>query len=229
MTNSSLCRELWEGEPPQSATATLQTYIAQIRRFLASCSGQRLTEVMRNVLITEPGGYVLRVPPGKLDLYDFERYLAGGRAALAQGELEIAVTHFRNAVNLWTGSPLENVHHGTVLEAQVRRLEELRLGAAEDLYDLELRLGNHQRILADLTELAWQNPLHENLHALLMAALYMSGRRSDALIAFHALRGRLAEELGLDPSPRLISLQHAILNHEGDPLATRPEVKVVAR
>ena len=47
-----------------------------------------------------------------------------------------------------------------------------------------------------------------------MLALYRSGRQGDALAAYHAFRGLLDEQLGLDPSPRLRALEHSILTHD---------------
>lgn len=209
--NSALLRELWGDTPPKTSAATLQTYIAQIRRYLAAVSGRTLDEIMNTVLTTEPGGYRLQVAAEKLDFHRFDRGIAAGRAALGAGHLEEAGGRLRTALALWRGSALENVRHGPALEIQVRRLEQLRLTTAEQLYDIDLRLGRHYEVLGDLTELAEQNPLHENFHALLMRALSQSGRRSEALQAYLALRKRLADELGLDPSPEISALQQSIL------------------
>jgi DNA-binding SARP family transcriptional activator len=49
------------------------------------------------------------------------------------------------------------------------------------------------------------------MHAHLMLALYRSGRRGEAIDVYRRLRTCLVSELGLEPSPNLRRLQHAIL------------------
>src|SRR5882757_7572710 len=63
---SVLLRELWGDMPPRSASATLQTYVAQVRRLLVGVSGGSLESVMREMLTTEPGGYTMRFEPDQL-------------------------------------------------------------------------------------------------------------------------------------------------------------------
>ena len=57
-----------------------------------------------------------------------------------------------------------------------------------------------------------KNPMNENLCAHLMIALYRAGRVGRSLEAFHQLRSVLNHELGVEPCPRLQSLQTAILS-----------------
>ena len=70
---------------------------------------------------------------------------------------------------------------------------------------------------------AW--PLRERFAAQRMTALYRCGRQAEALRAYQATRTVLAEELGLEPGPRLVELERAIaaddrsLLHEDDAVA----------
>src|SRR5919106_4442570 len=59
-----LVEDLWEGSPPRTAAATLQTHVWQLR-----------TSLRLESLLTRPAGYVLEVEPGELDALDFERAL----------------------------------------------------------------------------------------------------------------------------------------------------------
>lgn len=47
-----------------------------------------------------------------------------------------------------------------------------------------------------------------------MQALHRSGRRGEALSAYHQLRGILDQDLGLDPSVEAQRLQQEILNSD---------------
>ena len=65
--------------------------------------------------------------------------------------------------------------------------------------------------MGELAALVKQNALRERLRMELMLALYRCGRQAEALDVYQEYRRGLAEELGLDPSPRLQQLQTAIL------------------
>jgi alpha-glucosidase len=99
-------------------------------------------------------------------------------------------------------------------QLEARRLDESRLHATEHLIDARLCLGHHAQILVDLSLLAAQHPMNENLHAKLMLALYRSGRRCRALQVYSELRAVLISELGLEPCPPVQFLHHAILSSD---------------
>ncbi len=110
------------------------------------------------------------------------------------------------------------------MQPEIERLSEIRLSAQEDLIEVELALGRHAELVPELDRLVARNPLRERLCGQLMLALYRTGRQADALTAYHRLRTALNDELGLDPSPVLETIQRQILNHDaaldlhGEPL-----------
>ncbi|MGY3520316.1 AfsR/SARP family transcriptional regulator [Micromonospora sp. PTRAS2] len=217
---SALMTELWDTAPPGSAMTTLQTYVLQIRKSLACLLQRSGAEVGRDVLITRNGGYMLKLPHGSLDLHEFERLSAEGRhAAVADEDCRAAVLLTR-ALALWQGPALVDVKAGPLIEVEVRRLEESKLTVLQQRIDVELRLNHHQEVLSELTALAFQHPLHENLNAQYMLALHRAGRRTDALGVFQRLRRTLVEELGLEPSVRLQRLHQFILS--SDPMLEEP-------
>jgi DNA-binding SARP family transcriptional activator len=207
----TLGRELWRDEPPASAQTTLQTYVLQVRRTLASTLGLSSEEVARDILVTAADGYMLRLKQGELDLYEYERLAAEGRAALAQRDDALGSRLLGQALKLWQDAALVDVRLGPVLTVEVSQLEESRLATCQLRFDAELRLDRHHAVLCELSSLAAQHPLHEDLQAQYMVALYRAGRRTDALNAFHRLRATLLEDVGLEPSRRIHSLQRAIL------------------
>jgi DNA-binding SARP family transcriptional activator len=212
----SLSMELWDDEPPASAQTTLQTYILQIRRMLARTMQIEPAQVAREVLVTASDGYQLHTGCGQLDLHEYERLAAEGRLALACGDSATASQLLASALDVWQGGALVDVRLGPVLRVEAHGLEEGRLATWKQRIDADLALSRHHEILGELSSLAARHPLHEDLQAQYMIALYRAGRRTDALEAFHQLRGVLIDELGLEPSRRIQRIQHAILT--GDPL-----------
>ena len=90
----------------------------------------------------------------------------------------------------------------------------LRLQALEDRVEADLAAGAGERLVAELEELVAAHPLSERLGGQLLRALATSGRQADALGAYERLRARLADELGIDPSPELLAVHVAVLRGE---------------
>lgn len=195
--------ELWGERPPPSAHSTLHTYVYKLRKTL----GRDGTEA----LATKPYGYLLQVDPHSVDLHNFERQVAEGRRLLDDGDAEGASRALVRALGLWRGPALANVTPGELLSAQITRLEEGRLRALDLRLEADLRLRRHRELISELKELIITYPLNEEFHAKLMAALHASGRRVEALEVFQALRRRLVDQLGLEPSPELCRLQQRLL------------------
>jgi WD40 repeat protein len=156
----------------------------------------------------------LRVAPGELDLWRFERLVEDGLRAFEEGDPDTAARALREAEGLWRGRPLADLEFEPFARVDVERLEELRLAAVEDRVDAELALGRHGRLVAELEALTAEHPLRERLRAQLMLALYRCGRQSDALETYRRARAALVEQIGVEPGPELRGLHEAILSHD---------------
>jgi DNA-binding SARP family transcriptional activator len=207
----ALIRDLWGSSPPASAMTTSQTYILQIRKCLGKLLGISVSEVAKRLLVTVPGGYLLRATSAEFDRRTFDQFCVTGRRALAAGENVEAAAALSSACSLWRGPALADVRPGVVAEAQIKALDQVRLNTLEQCIEARLRLGHHQDVLPELTLLVAEHGLNENFCAQLMVALHRSGQRQAALAAFHRLRTSMIEDLGLEPSKRLHLLQQAIL------------------
>ncbi|MER5808613.1 AfsR/SARP family transcriptional regulator [Streptomyces sp. NPDC002033] len=228
VTVPSLMEELWGEDIPRSASPTLQTYVLQLRRRIGAASADPGVRP-KDVLATRFGGYLLDVPADRVDAREFERLAQAGRRAFDSGDDFTASELLRTALDLWRGPALVDVPVGPVLELELMRLEEGRMAALEQRIEADLRLGRHAVLLGELRVLVAQHPLHENLCAQLMIALYRCGAAGRALEAHARLSDSLVETLGLNPSPRLQRLHRAVLT--GDPALELPDAaaRVAAR
>ncbi|MDH6132400.1 DNA-binding SARP family transcriptional activator [Kitasatospora sp. MAA4] len=202
--------ELWGERPPDSAQSTVRTYVMQVRKELqrgglgtAPDGGPRL--------VTRDRGYSLAVAPGELDLDVFLGLVRQAGQAQAAGDDQQVGWLLHRALDLWSGPALGDITCGPILQMRLGGLEELRLGTLEDRIDADLRLGRHRGLISELKMLTQRYPLHENIHAQFMTALYRSGRRANALEVYARLRRAFSTELGLEPSLQLRRLQQAML------------------
>jgi WD40 repeat protein/energy-coupling factor transporter ATP-binding protein EcfA2 len=115
---------------------------------------------------------------------------------------------------LWRGPTLSDVADEPFAAPAIRRLEELRVEAAELAIGADLAAGRHQEVAAEIDAMIAEHPLRERLHAQRMLALYRCGRQADALEAYREARRVLVEEIGVEPGPELRRLHEAILAHD---------------
>ena len=201
-----LIDELWGGNPPETAAKLVQVYVSRLRKALEPDRAGGAADL----LVTQAPGYMLRVGAGELDLHDFERLVEEGRKAMSAGASGDAAELFRDALALWRGPALADFVFEPFAEAEVNRLEELRLAALEDRIDADLAQGRTD-LVGELEALIARHPLRERLRGQLMLALYRSGRQSEALAAYRETRTTLVEEVGVEPGPALQRLEKAIL------------------
>jgi DNA-binding SARP family transcriptional activator len=207
-----LADELWGERPPASAPKLVQGYVSALRRLLHGNGGGR------GPLETRPRGYVLRLEGSdELDLYAFERLAAEARAA---AEPAVAAGRLREALALWRGPVLADVVLDGPGRQEAERLSERRLGALVERIELDLELGRHADVVGELEALVAAHSFQERLPALLILALYRSGRQAEALQVYGQTRRRLVDELGLEPSEELQRLERQILVH--DPVLEPP-------
>ncbi len=205
VSTDALIDAVW-GLQRDEAFKRLHMAISRLRKALAPLEADGET-----VLRTVSGGYLLSVAPGDLDANVFAERINYGRQALEQGDVARASELLREALAMWRGRPLAEVAFEDFAQAEIRRLEELRLSALETRIDADLQLGLHADLTGELDVLLDARPTRERFAGQLMLALYRSGRQADALDVYQRTRVRLAEELGLEPGPALRALQAEIL------------------
>ena len=207
-----MVEDLWRGEPPSRALASLQAYVSNLRRLLEP---GRPPRTPARLLVSASPGYALRLPPGAVDAWRFEELLDEARALADPRD---ARARLDEALALWRGPAFAEVADEPWAAAETARLNELRLVARELHIAAGLRLGDPAAVVPEAESLTHDHPMREEgwrMHAL---ALWSSGRQADALAALRRARATFADELGLDPGPDLVALEEAILTQRTDVL-----------
>ncbi|MEU6859524.1 BTAD domain-containing putative transcriptional regulator [Glycomyces sp. NPDC046736] len=198
---------------PANAAGALHTQLSRLRRLL----GDRI--------VSGPGGY--RLTDADTDVADFERLAARAETAARTGA-PATVRHLAEAaLELWRGPALADLEHAFADTALVR-LTARREAVAALLLDARIHLDGADTVLADLAARHAANPLDEPEAARYMRALAASGRQAEALALFETVRGALADDLGVDPSPVLTEAHLDILRGTA-PAPTHPKANRISQ
>lgn len=206
-----LVEELWPDYEPRRARVTLQVRISAIRKLLGGTDGRAGSD---GLIQRSTDGYRLAIEPSDLDAWLFDEWVRTARLLATRGDHSGSGEVFEGALAMWRGSALADASLTPGLVSEALRLEELRISASEDWLDVDLARGRPGEVVARSEALIQANPFREGLWAASMLGLYRCGRQADALDAYQKVRHLLAEELGIEPGPRLRALESAILRHD---------------
>ena len=203
--------DVWGDDADDRATASLYTYVSNLRRALGPAR-----------IVRDSAGYRLGLLDGDvIDAVEFEADVGRARRLLPDDPAGAAAL-LDAALESWYGRPYEGMEDVASLGPLIARLEEERIGARVDRVDAILRAGDVPPT-GEVEQLCEDRPLDERVRALLMRTLYRAGRQADALRAFRDIRHRLVEELGIEPSKALVRLDEQILLQDPalDPVGER--------
>lgn len=202
-----LVDELWGDELPDDPAAALQSQVSRLRRLLGPPGRGGVP------IVTAAAGYRLDAVPA--DAAEFDRLV---RDAQRSHDPAAALTLLDSALALWRDPAYGELADLPEVRAEAVRLDELRLAAVEARAAALLTLDRPADAAHALAPHVSEHPLREPAVSGLVRALHAAGRTADALAAYRAFRDRLADELGLDPSPKLRELHLAVLR--GEPATT---------
>ncbi|MFE6358566.1 BTAD domain-containing putative transcriptional regulator [Streptomyces sp. NPDC057806] len=205
-----LCDDLWEGAPPAAAASSVQAHISRLRSTLnASRPGPGATMLTR-----EATGYVLRLPAEGRDSTLFAATTDRARGYFTAGRTRQALREVEAALALWRGEPFYDAQGRRFAQGESYRMRELRSHAEELRARVLYAEGDYARAVAAAEDVVGRDPLRESSWAVLLHALYASGRAAEALRRFETVRRTLPDEVGMDPGPELRRAHESILRHE---------------
>ncbi|WP_369138977.1 BTAD domain-containing putative transcriptional regulator [Modestobacter versicolor] len=196
----TLIDAVWDADPPAAPGNAVQALVSRLRRALPTVP-----------LRARAHGYLLDLPADAVDAGRFEALVARARDEQEPGR---SLALLREAEALWRGPALADLRDLAFAAPLAARWADLRLAAAEQRLAGELAEGSATAALPELEDLVAAHPLREPLCLLLVRALARLGRTAEALAAYERCRDRLADELGLDPSPALQAEHLAVLRGE---------------
>ena len=198
-----LVDDLW---PEASATRrnTLQAKVSQLRKALGDPAA----------LTGGPAGYCLALDPQQVDAVRALQLADDASDLLARGDAAAAVAACRSALGLFGPEVLPAAGPAPWVQPHRVRLEETRLRLTEDELAARVALGATAEVTGELEALVSAHPLRERPWALLITALYRSGRQADALAAYRRVTRLLDDELGVEPGAELVALQRQVLTHD---------------
>ena len=191
---------LWGENIPNDASGALRTYVTRLRKV-----------VDHGAIVRGLDGYRLAAEPTDLDVAVFEQRLSGAHAAARAGRHQTASDEIGRGLTLWHGAPWGALVGWAPADAEITRCEELRAFAEELLAECAIRVGDLDNAIQMLSGLLERDPYRERRCELLMVALSLAGRQAEALRIFSRTRQRLADDLGIDPSPRLRQIELDVL------------------
>jgi DNA-binding SARP family transcriptional activator len=189
---------VWEGDPPRTAAATLQSHVSKLRHHLGAAAIRHMGD-----------GYLLHADCEQIDACRFERLVRAAADGL-ESNPDRARSTGRDALLLWRGTPYGDLADAEFVSLEVRRLEDLRLTAVAVQLEADLAVGRVAEAVTILQGEVVEHPYHERLWYLLAAGLAREGRRVEALRALRDCE-RLLAELGLMPAPDFVELEERIV------------------
>jgi DNA-binding SARP family transcriptional activator len=184
----TLAEVLWPTHPPTDPVANLSVQISRARRVL----GDGIIETVG------PGYALTREPWCRIDGEEFRRGLDRARA---ESDPHRALARLREVLALWRGGPLPEDLGQPWADAWREQLLRTHLHALEAASRAAIACRATDEAVEYAHRAVAAEPLREAGYLVLGRALAAAGDVAGALATHTRLRERLADQLGLDPSP----------------------------
>jgi DNA-binding SARP family transcriptional activator len=200
----TLSDAVWPSYPPPTAKQSIQNQIARLRHSFGA-----------DLIVTTGDRYQLAADTdvGEVD-----------RLTLLCDRPVLTTTDARAMADLlhrWNGEPYADLPDNPAAQAERARLQHAHSRLIETLarHQLADPGADHHATIVDLTVRTSIDPLHEHAWELLVVALHLVGRRTEALRTYARFTEVLDREIGAEPSRRFQHLRVLVAADEPiDPL-----------
>jgi len=185
---------VWDGAPPGSWQVALRSLVSKLRTALA--------DLPEDVRIEHAfDSYQLRLPADAwIDVEAASAAVHEAEAAMGDGDLEGA-TGAALVANAIARRPFLHGEEGEWAARKQGELQEIRLRALAVRGRVALMNGDPTGALTDAEIIVEADPYRETAYVLLMSAHAAAGNSARAIAVYERLRARLADDLGVGPSP----------------------------
>lgn len=200
----TLIDAVWPSNPPPTAKQSIQNQIARLRHSFGA-----------DLIITIGDRYQLAADT---DVGEVDRLtLLCDRSALTT----VDARAMADVLHRWNGEPYADLPDHPAAQAERARLQHAHSRLIETLarHQLADPRGDHHQTIVNLTVRTSIDPLHEHAWELLVVALHLVGRRTEALRTYARFTDVLDREFGTEPSRRFQHLRTLVAADEPiDPL-----------
>ncbi|MFK8023589.1 MAG: BTAD domain-containing putative transcriptional regulator [Ilumatobacter sp.] len=197
-----LSAAVWGDAAPATARRAVRRYVRELQSMSPEL-GERIEHVL--------DGYRLAALPHEVDAHDVRASIEAAQTKFRYGETEDAAAALRDAIERWDGASLGGVSRSDQMDAARSALDELRLGAIDDLIEAELALGRDREIAGEAEAFALEHPTRDRSWSNLMLVRFRTGRRSEAIDAYRRFCSSLDDE-GLAPPQSIVALYRQIVD-----------------
>ncbi len=201
ISKDALAELVWDGSPPRSYVASLESYICVLRRQLGLPSGRG------GALATTSRGYLLDPAVVAVDLVEFRRLMKA--AERARGAESVRLT--QQALELADGPLLASESYVAWADEERRTVIETLVRGCVRAAECAEEVGDHAAAVALAERALEADRLTEPAWLVRMRCLAAQGRRIEALACFAELRSAVADAIGMEPSPEAERLYFSLL------------------
>lgn len=220
VTTDTLLQALWDHDAPDHALKSLQAYVSRLRKSLRShgCTAE---------IVTQHHAYVLHADDDQIDLTQFKALRASAEAARRAGRADEAARYLYEAIDLWQGPPLADLHTSWAELAREDLDAYHRLPGYQLLCAVELDRGNVYDALELLDTVSSGHELDTRCISLRLSTLNAAGHYAEFDSYWQHIYRRTVEAFGTGPGRELRQLHQQLLYERDALISEHPAVASV--